>query len=96
MDKIVAKHLFRDAGLPVARDAVVRRGPVRSDVVHSLLERLGPRLVVKPARQGSSFGVGFASDPVTLELALEAAFARIAKTVRRLLPRSSFQRAETA
>jgi D-alanine-D-alanine ligase len=75
MDKIVAKHLFRDAGLPVARDAVVRRGPVRSDVVHSLLERLGPRLVVKPARQGSSFGVGFASDPVTLELALEAAFA---------------------
>jgi D-alanine-D-alanine ligase len=75
MDKIVAKHLFRDAGLPVARDAVVRRGPVRHDVVNNLLERLGPRLVVKPARQGSSFGVGFASDPVTLELALEAAFA---------------------
>ncbi len=75
MDKIVAKHLFRDAGLPVARDAVVRRGPVRLDVVDRLLEHLGPRLVVKPARQGSSFGVGFASDAVTLGQALEAAFA---------------------
>ena len=75
MDKIVAKHLFRDAGLPVARDAVIRRGPVRLDVVDSLFERLGPRVVVKPARQGSSFGVGFASDRATLEQALEAAFA---------------------
>ena len=75
MDKIVAKHLFRDAGLPVARDAVVRRGPVRIDVVDGLFERLGPRVVVKPARQGSSLGVGFASDPATLEQALEAAFA---------------------
>lgn len=75
MDKIVAKHLFRDAGLPVARDAVVRRGPVRLDVVDSLFERLGPRVVVKPARQGSALGVGFASDPATLEQALEAAFA---------------------
>jgi D-alanine-D-alanine ligase len=75
MDKIVAKHLFRDAGLPVARDAVVRRGPVRLDVVDELMERLGPEVVVKPARQGSSLGVGFANDPAALEQALEAAFA---------------------
>jgi D-alanine-D-alanine ligase len=75
MDKIVAKHLFRDAGLPVARDAVVRRGPLRPGAVASLIERLGPRVVVKPARQGSALGVAFASDGATLEQALEAAFA---------------------
>ena len=75
MDKIVAKYLFRDAGLPVARDAVVRRGPVRHGIAHALIERLGPRVVVKPARQGSSLGVAFASDAASLERALEAAFA---------------------
>lgn len=75
MDKIVAKHLFRDAGLPVARDAIVRRGPVQHGIAGQLLERLGPRVVIKPARQGSSLGVAFASDEDTLEQGLEGAFA---------------------
>lgn len=57
MDKHVAKALFRAEGLPVAPDLLV---PAASDpraAAATVTERLGPRVVVKPLRQGSALGL---------------------------------------
>lgn len=74
-NKIIAKRLFRDAGLPVARDVTVSRHETTADAVERVLASLGPDVVVKPARRGSAIGVGFASTRKELTEALEAAFA---------------------
>ncbi|MCM5556750.1 D-alanine--D-alanine ligase family protein [Pleomorphomonas sp. JP5] len=55
LDKDVAKRLLRDAGLPVARSATIRRGDVPA--FDTLARELGLPLFVKPASQGSSVGV---------------------------------------
>lgn len=75
MDKIIAKHCFRLAGLPVARDLVVRRGEGTRSAARRVLETLGADVVVKPARQGSALGIRFAAGGRELEAALEGAFA---------------------
>jgi D-alanine-D-alanine ligase len=75
MDKIVAKHLFRAAGLPVARDIIVQRAAGVVAGVERVMERLGVRVVVKPSRQGSALGVHFASERAELEAALKEAFS---------------------
>ena len=73
MDKILAKHLFRDAGLPVARDTIVHRGA--SSAAKQIWEAFGSQVVVKPSRQGSALGVRFPSDLSELEAALNEAFS---------------------
>lgn len=74
-DKIIAKRLFRDAGLPVAREVTVNRRESTASAVRRVLAGLGDNVVIKPARQGSAIGVGFASNREELTQALEAAFA---------------------
>jgi D-alanine-D-alanine ligase len=74
MDKIVAKHLFRDARLPVARDLIVRREVGVSMGAEEVLESLGSAVVVKPSRQGSALGVQFPNNRGELEAALAEAF----------------------
>lgn len=74
MDKIVAKYLFRDAGLPVARDVILDRHSATSDAADEVLGRLGSTVVVKPSRQGSAVGVRFANGKEDLEAALVEAF----------------------
>jgi D-alanine-D-alanine ligase len=74
MDKIVAKHLFRGAGLPVARDLIVERQVGVSAAANKVWERFGPRAVVKPSRQGSALGVRFPNDRAELQAALAEAF----------------------
>lgn len=72
MDKDFAKRLLREAGLPVARSLTLRRGAAVSfDTVAS---KLGLPLFVKPARQGSSVGVGKARDAASFAASLEEAF----------------------
>jgi D-alanine-D-alanine ligase len=61
MDKIIAKHLFRDAGLPVAPDATIARADDLYASADRVLAELGMDLVVKPSRQGSALGVAFAT-----------------------------------
>ena len=72
-DKIIAKRLFREAGLPVARDVAVHRG--EPGPVARALAGAGDDVVVKPARQGSGIGVTFARGAGQLGPALETAFA---------------------
>ena len=71
IDKVIAKRLFRDAALPLAREVVVDRG---MDGVAAVRELLDGRVAVKPASQGSAVGVAFAETDDELAGALEAAF----------------------
>jgi D-alanine-D-alanine ligase len=73
MDKVIAKRLFRDVGLPLARDLVVER--VDADgAAARVRESLPGRLAVKPATQGSALGVAFAETDDQLAAALDEAF----------------------
>jgi D-alanine-D-alanine ligase len=74
IDKVIAKRLFRDAGLPLAREVVVDRVDA-ADGVARVRELLDGRVAVKPASQGSAVGVAFAETDSELAAALEAAFA---------------------
>ncbi len=65
MDKVAAKHEMRAAGLPTpdwaAFNATAFRELGAADTLEEIEGRLGFPLVVKPASQGSSLGVEFAS-----------------------------------
>ena len=74
MDKVVAKKIFRDAGLPVARDVAVHRRLGKSLAAKQVIETVGNDVVVKPSSQGSAIGVRFAKGFGEIEKALEQAF----------------------
>ncbi|MFI5012640.1 MAG: D-alanine--D-alanine ligase family protein [Hyphomicrobiales bacterium] len=73
MDKDAAKRLMRDAGLPIARFRAFTALDTPS--FDEVAAELGRALFVKPARLGSSVGVGKASTKEEFEAALEEAFA---------------------
>jgi D-alanine-D-alanine ligase len=56
-NKPLAKHLWREQGLPVALDQVVTRGDDTLRAAIQARETLGAALVVKPAQGGSAIGV---------------------------------------
>ena len=79
MDKDAAKRLMREAGLAVARSLTLRGGePVSFEDVAA---KLGLPVFVKPARQGSSFGVSKATDSAGFTAAVEAAFQHDSKVL---------------
>jgi D-alanine-D-alanine ligase len=71
MDKVAAKKMFRQAGLPVAEDVVVSPGEIESFEAAKI--PFGFPVVVKPAREGSSVGVSMVADPGALAQALRLA-----------------------
>jgi D-alanine-D-alanine ligase len=79
MDKVAAKHEMRAAGIPTpdwaAFNATAFRELGAADTLEEIEERLGFPLVIKPARQGSSLGVEFASSRQQVPEALVAAFS---------------------
>lgn len=76
MNKPLAKDRYRLAGLPVAPDLVLTRDdPHPKDHAPRVLDELGLPLVVKPAREGSSFGISIVRKKKDLDLALYSAFA---------------------
>src|SRR5437660_1347561 len=72
MDKDAAKRLLRDAGLPIPRFRVVT--PADNPSFAELTAELGRPLFVKPARLGSSVGVGKADTAEEFAAALAEAF----------------------
>jgi D-alanine--D-alanine ligase len=72
MDKIAAKQLFERAGLRVPRAQTLDLA-MSPGVAHVDVEALAYPLVVKPASQGSSFGVSLVREPQMLAAALEEA-----------------------
>lgn len=75
MDKSVAKCLFKQAGLPVARDLIFTEAADLSWARNQVLEELGQEVVIKPSSQGSAVGVAFASGADEIERALQATLA---------------------
>ena len=79
MDKVLAKHLLREAGIPtpdwVAFNSTAFRELGAADALQEIESRLGYPLVVKPAAQGSSLGVRFAGSRDDVPEALVAAFS---------------------
>ncbi|MDA7946180.1 MAG: D-alanine--D-alanine ligase [Hyphomicrobiaceae bacterium] len=72
MDKDVMKRLLRDAGIPIAKFMVFRRGDILDfDAVH---DALGLPVFVKPANLGSSVGVHKVVDAASFERAAKDAF----------------------
>ena len=76
-DKVLAKLALRDGGLPtpdwVSLGEVALGELGAADALAAIEERLGFPLVVKPASQGSSFGVTFARSRAEVPAALIAA-----------------------
>ena len=71
-DKNVAKLLYAQAGIPVARGLPIKRGvPIDVDRVVSIV---GEKMFVKPAVNGSSYGISLVKDPADLLKAIEKAF----------------------
>ena len=79
MDKVAAKHEMRAGDIPTpdwaAFNATAFRELGAADTLEEIEKRLGFPLVVKPASQGSSLGVEFASSRDEVPEALVAAFS---------------------
>ncbi len=79
MDKSLAKHAIREAGLPTpdwfAFNSTAFRALGAADALGRLEQSLGFPLVVKPSRGGSSLGVKFAAAAGEVPQALVSAFS---------------------
>ncbi len=79
IDKVLAKHEMRGAGVPTpdwfAFNETAFRELGAADALGALEERLGFPLVVKPSRGGSSLGVKFAASWFEVPEALVSAFS---------------------
>jgi D-alanine-D-alanine ligase len=79
MDKVLAKHALRDAGLPTpdfyafSQTAFESLGAARA--LPAIEERLDFPIVVKPAAQGSALGIRFAPTAAAVPAAIVAAFS---------------------
>ncbi|MGB2330046.1 MAG: D-alanine--D-alanine ligase family protein [Pseudomonadales bacterium] len=74
MDKLAAKGLFGNSGLPMARHAVLRREDYHEDQLSEISAQLGAEVVVKPVRQGSALGVTRISNSEKLSDAVNLGF----------------------
>lgn len=81
MDKTLFKRLCRGIGLPIVDWREVHAGRwandpagVRAELAAFAAAAADPRLMVKPARMGSSVGMTVVHEPSELDAALEAAF----------------------
>jgi len=85
MDKVIAKHALRDAGVPTpdfyafSQAAFEELGAARA--LPAIEERLDFPVVVKPAGQGSALGIKFARSAVDVPGAIVAAFSYDTKVV---------------
>ncbi len=73
MNKVIAKHAFRAAGLPVARDLVFEADDDATQACEAIARDLGERVAVKPATQGSAIGVTLVRNPNQLPQAMHLA-----------------------
>ena len=73
MDKTYSKLVFDNAGIPQAAWVVVNKGDDFEKSADEIEEKLGYPCFVKPARLGSSVGIGKAHDRAELIKALENA-----------------------
>lgn len=77
-DKPLSKWRLGEAGVNTPRGFSISAEAVRSmgagPALRSAAERLGPRVIVKPAQQGSALGLSLVEDPADLPSAVMHAF----------------------
>ena len=75
MDKIRSKQIFQAMSLPTAPFAIIEPDSFSPELVEDMLKRLGGKVMVKPANEGSSIGMAMAETVKELSQALVDAFA---------------------
>jgi D-alanine-D-alanine ligase len=73
MDKVVAKRLAAEAGVPIVPYIAFRAGEFQANpdrIVDRAIKELGLPLFVKPARLGSSIGISKVKEPAKLQAAI--------------------------
>lgn len=79
MDKVLAKLMMQEAGVPTPPFAAFNETAFRQlgagQALGAIEERLGFPVVVKPARQGSALGIKFAASAAEVPAALVNAFS---------------------
>jgi D-alanine-D-alanine ligase len=79
MDKVLAKHAFRDVGIPTPDFYAFTQTAFRelgaAQALPAIEERLAFPIVVKPAGQGSALGIKFAANAADVPAALVSAFS---------------------
>ena len=85
MDKVLAKHLMLEAGIPTpdfyAFNETAFRELGAAEALGAIEERLEFPIVVKPSSQGSALGIKFARTPADVPAALVAAFSYDSKVL---------------
>tara|TARA_B100001964_G_C14198664_1_gene584644 strand:- start:666 stop:1610 length:945 start_codon:yes stop_codon:yes gene_type:complete len=74
MDKIIAKSIFAEAGLPLASHVAVDESEGSVAASQRALDKIGSHVVVKPSSQGSALGVTLVDNQNQLQEALDSAF----------------------
>ena len=72
LNKRVAKGIYREQGLRVPQDVILRQGEEFS--LENIMEKLGGATVVKPASEGSSLGMAVCQDGEELASGIRGAF----------------------
>lgn len=79
MDKVLAKHIFREKGIPTpafhAFSDTAFRDMGAKDTLEIIAEDLGLPVVVKPSAQGSALGINFAFESRDLPRAMMSALS---------------------
>ena len=74
MDKILAKHIFKEAGLPLTKHVIANQETDTFDLLKKITSTLGNNICIKPPSQGSALGVTLISRAEDIEAALNDAF----------------------
>ena len=74
MDKILAKQIFKEAGLPLAKHVIANQESDTFDLLKKITSTLGNNICIKPPNQGSALGVTLISKAEDIEAALNDAF----------------------
>ncbi len=74
MDKIHSKQIWESLGLPTAKYQIVDKTSFEAGSCSVIMKKLGNKVMVKPAREGSSIGMAKVTSAKQLETAIHAAF----------------------
>jgi D-alanine-D-alanine ligase len=75
IDKVMTKRVWTTEGIPTPKSAVLRKGEYDGGRLDQVVQELGLPLIVKPAREGSSIGLGKVGAAAQMQAAADAAAA---------------------
>ncbi len=74
MDKIRSKQIWESLGLPTAKYQIADKTSFEAGSCSAIMKKLGNKVMVKPAREGSSIGMAKVTSAKQLETAIQDAF----------------------